>query len=65
MADLNCVYSIKELQGLSDKARSALQKELRKQVRASRELRLILDAHLEANKILKEKLRRTYNKLKK
>jgi hypothetical protein len=60
-----CLYSPKELEGLDDKAKDTLQKELKKQVQASREIRAILDAHEEANKILKEKLRGTYNKLKK
>jgi hypothetical protein len=65
MTDVNCVYSAKELAGLSAKAKDTLQKELRKQVRASWEIRVIIHAHLEANKILKQKLRGTYNKLKK
>ena len=65
MTKLFCLYSAKELDGLDDKAKDTLQKELKKQVQASREIRAILDAHEEANKILKEKLRGTYNKLKK
>jgi hypothetical protein len=65
MSRIFCLYSAKELEGLDDKAKGTLQKELKKQVQASREIRAILDAHEEANKILKEKLRGTYNKLKK
>jgi len=65
MSKLFCVYSAKELEGLDDKAKDTLQKELKKQVQASREIRAILDAHEEANKILKGKLSGTYNKLKK
>jgi hypothetical protein len=65
MSIIRCLYSAKELQGLNDKAKATLQKELTKQVKASREIRAILLAHDEANKILKGKLRGTYNKLKK
>jgi hypothetical protein len=65
MTKLFCLYSAKELEGLDDKAKDTLQKELKKEVQASREIRAILDAHEEANKILKGKLRGTYNKLKK
>jgi hypothetical protein len=64
MCDVSCVYSAKELAELSPSARAALQKELTKQIRASPEIRLIQDAHLQANKILKTKLRGTFNKLK-
>jgi hypothetical protein len=65
MSRLFCLYSAKELEGLDDKAQDKLQKELKKQVQASREIRAILHAHEEANEILKEKLRGTYNRLKK
>jgi hypothetical protein len=64
MCDVSCVYSEKELAGLSTKARAALQKALTRQIRASPEIRLIQDAHLQANKILKAKLRGRYSKLK-
>jgi hypothetical protein len=65
MCDVSCVYTEKELAELTPKARAALQKELTKQIRASPEIRVIQDAHLAANKILKEKLRGTLGKLKK
>jgi hypothetical protein len=65
MCDVSCVYTEKELATLSPKARAALQKELTRQIRASPEIRLIQDAHLQANKILKTKLRGTFGKLKK
>ena len=65
MFDLVCVYSAKELDGLDEGAKATLQKELIKQVKASREIRAIIHAHEEANKTLKEKLRGTYGKLKK
>jgi hypothetical protein len=65
MWDVDCVYSAKELEGLDDKAKETLQRELRKQVRASREIQAIIHAHGEANKTLKGKLRGTYNQLKK
>jgi hypothetical protein len=65
MCDVSCVYTAKELAELSPKARAALQKELTRQIRASPEIRLIQDAHLQANKILKTKLRGKFGKLKK
>jgi hypothetical protein len=65
MCDVSCIYSPKELERLSPEARTALQKALTKQIRASREMRVIQDAHLEVNKILKSKLRDTYKKLAK
>jgi len=65
MSIVSCLYSAKELEGLSDKAKDKLQKELNKQLRASREIRAILHAHQEANKTLKEKLRDTYNAARK
>lgn len=65
MSDLGCVYSAKELEGLDDKAKDTLQKELKKQIQASREIRAIIHAHDEANSILKEKLRDTLKRLKK
>ena len=65
MADVSCIYSPKELEGLDPRAKAVLQRKLTKQIRASPELRLIMDAHLEINKILKAKLRGTYKKLKK
>jgi hypothetical protein len=65
MSDISCLYSAKELEGLDDKAKDTLQKELLKQLRASREIRAILHAHGEANKTLKENLRDTLKRLKK
>ena len=65
MCDVSCVYTKEELARLSPKAKAALQKELTKQIRASPEIRLIQDAHLQANKILKVKLRSTFRELKK
>ena len=50
MCDVSCVYTAEELAKLSPKARAALQKELTRQIRASPEIRLIQDAHLQANK---------------
>jgi ABC-type Fe3+/spermidine/putrescine transport system ATPase subunit len=65
MSEVCCVYSPKELEKLDKKAREKLQKELKKQIEASREIRAIIYAHDELNKSLKEKLRDTYDKLKK
>jgi ABC-type Fe3+/spermidine/putrescine transport system ATPase subunit len=65
MSIVTDVYSPEELKGLTDEAREKLQKELKKQIEASREIRAIIYAHDELNKSLKEKLRDTYDKLKK
>jgi ABC-type Fe3+/spermidine/putrescine transport system ATPase subunit len=65
MSIVTDVYSPEELKGLNDEAREKLQKELKKQIEASREIRAIIYAHDELNKSLKEKLRDTYDKLKK
>jgi ABC-type Fe3+/spermidine/putrescine transport system ATPase subunit len=65
MSIVTDVYSRKELEGLDDEAREKLQKELKKQIAASREIRAIIYAHDELNKSLKEKLRDTFEKLKK
>ena len=59
------VYSSEELKGLTDEDKEKLQKELKKQIEASREIRAIIYAHDELNKSLKEKLRDTFKKLKK
>ena len=45
MSDICCLYSAKELEGLDDKSKDTLQKELKKQLQASREIRAILQAH--------------------
>ena len=63
MSDVCCVYSYKELEKLDKQAREKLQKELTKQIQASREIRAIINADAEAKKVLKEKLRDTYDKL--
>jgi ABC-type Fe3+/spermidine/putrescine transport system ATPase subunit len=65
MSIVTDVYSPEELKGLNDEAREKLQKELKKQIEASREIRAIIYAHDELNKSLKEKLRDTYDQLKK
>ena len=65
MSIVTDVYSPEELKGLNDEAREKLQKELKRQIQASREIRAIIYAHDELNKSLKEKLRDTYDKLKK
>jgi uncharacterized membrane-anchored protein YhcB (DUF1043 family) len=64
MSDVYNVYSPKELEGLSDSAKKKLQSELNKQIKASREVRALISAHDELNASLKDKLRKTYNKLK-
>jgi hypothetical protein len=63
MSDVCCVYSPKELEKLDSKARNILQKELKKQIQASREIRAMISADAEVKKVLKEKLRDTYDKL--
>jgi hypothetical protein len=63
MSDVCCVYSSKELAKLDTKARRQLQNELKNQIQASPEIRAIVRADAEVKKILKEKLRATYDKL--
>ena len=65
MSIVTDIYSRKELEALDDDAREKLQKELKKQIAASREIRAIIHAHDELNKSLKEKLRDTFEELKK
>jgi hypothetical protein len=64
MSDLSCVYSSKELEGISDSDKKKLQAELAKHIKASREVRAIIYAHDELNASLKGRLRDTYGKLK-
>jgi hypothetical protein len=63
MSDPCCIYSRKELEKLDDKARDILRKEIKKQIQASREIRAVIDADAEIKKVLKEKLRDTYDRL--
>ena len=65
MSIVTDIYSRKELEALDDDAREKLQKELKKQIAASREIRAIIYAHDELNKSFKEKLRDTFEELKK
>ena len=65
MSIVTDIYSRKELEALDDDAREKLQKELKKQIAASREIRAIIYAHDELNKSSKEKLRDTFEELKK
>lgn len=65
MSDPCNVYSAKELGALDDKAKDTLRRELKKQIKDSAEVRAIVKARKELNKIVKEKLRDTYNRLKK
>ena len=50
MSIVTDIYSRKELEALDDDAREKLQKELKKQIAASREIRAIIYAHDELNK---------------
>jgi ABC-type Fe3+/spermidine/putrescine transport system ATPase subunit len=63
MSDVSCIYSREELQKLDQKAREELQNELERQIRASREIRAIINADAEAKEVLKDKLRDTYDRL--
>jgi ABC-type Fe3+/spermidine/putrescine transport system ATPase subunit len=65
MSDPCCVYTSEELEKLDEKARDILRRELKKQIKASREISAIIYADNEAKKILKERLRATYNELRK
>jgi hypothetical protein len=64
MTDCSKVYSSEELAGLTDEQKATLQQELERQIRASREIRAIINAHDEMNESLKEKLRDTLDRLK-
>jgi len=59
------IYSAKELAALDDKAKETLRRELKRQIQTSPEIRAIVKARKELNKILKERLRDTYTKLTK
>jgi hypothetical protein len=63
MSDPCCIYSPKELEKLDKKARDVLRKEIKKQIEASREIRAMIYADAEVKKVLKEKVRDTYDKL--
>jgi hypothetical protein len=63
MSEVCCVYSPKELEKLDKKAREKLQKELKKQIAASREIRAMIYADAEVKKVLKERLSETYEEL--
>jgi hypothetical protein len=64
MGDVSSVYTPDELKGLSKEKLAELQRALDEQVKASREVKAIIACHKELNTSLKEKLKKTYDKLK-
>jgi hypothetical protein len=64
MGDVSRVYTPDELKGLSTEKVAELKKALEEQVKASPEVQAIIARHKELNKSLKEKLKKTYDKLK-
>jgi hypothetical protein len=64
MADIKLVFSANELKKLSTKQRASLKKHALRLVRTSADIRNIIKKDPKVRKKLKEKLRSTYDRLK-